>query len=390
MTFHPGTRLLAVLLLPAYLPAAPTPENDPTPLLNCIKAVKTEGKGNAEAQAAWQQLVQIGPAALLPILTAMPENDAIVNNWLRSAVDAIAEKQVQAGKVLPVKELEAFIANREHSGVARRLAYEWLSRVDETTPKRLLPGMLDDPGSELRRDAVAVVIAKGDNLRESRQKDEAIKAYRTAFDAARDADQVDGLAKKLGEMGVKVDVAAHYGFILDWKIVSAFDNKGGIGYEAAYLPEKELVPGATYKGKNGADTKWVSHVTEDAHGVVDLNKVLGKIKGVVAYAHVVVDSPREQPVQLRAGTMNAVKLYLNGKQLFGREEYHHGISPDQHVGIGTLKKGRNEVLVKVCQNEQTENWAQEWKFQLRLCDELGGAIPFKVVPVETEKKEKQR
>src|SRR5438132_5737434 len=74
MTFHPGTRLLAVLLLPTFLPAAGTPDNDPTPLLARIKAVKTEGKGNAEASAAWQQLVQIGPAALLPTLSAMPEN----------------------------------------------------------------------------------------------------------------------------------------------------------------------------------------------------------------------------------------------------------------------------------------------------------------------------
>src|SRR4051812_13434131 len=105
MTFHPGRRLLAVLLLPAFLSAAPTPDNTTAPLLARIKAVKTEGKGNAEAQAAWQQLVQIGPAALLPTLSAMPENDPIVNNWLRAAVDAIAEKQVQVRKPLPVKDL---------------------------------------------------------------------------------------------------------------------------------------------------------------------------------------------------------------------------------------------------------------------------------------------
>ena len=49
---------------------------------------------------------------------------------------------------------------------------------------------------------------------------------------------------------------------------------------------------------------------------------------------------------------------------------------DQYSGRGTLKKGRNEVLVKVCQNEQTDAWAQRWDFQLRVCDELGGAVPL--------------
>jgi hypothetical protein len=43
-----------------------------------------------------------------------------------------------------------------------------------------------------------------------------------------------------------------------------------------------------------------------------------------------------------------------------------------------LKVGRNEILVKVCQNEQKEDWAQLWSFQLRVCDNLGGAIPLSV------------
>ncbi len=390
MTSHPGTRLLAVLLLPAFLSAAPPTDKDPSPLLARIKAVKVEGQGNAEAQAAWQQLVRIGPGALLPTLAAMPETEAIANNWLRAAVDAIAEKQLQARQPLPAKELERFVLDLKQSGVARRLAYEWLCRADDSTPKRLLPSMLDDPAGELRRDAVAVVITKADALLKEGKKDEAAKGYRTAFDAARDGDQVDALAKRLGDLGVKVDVAAHYGFLLDWNLLSAFDNTGGTGYEVAYPPEKSLEPGKTYIGKKGAETKWVAHTTSDPHGIVDLNKVLGKLKGAVVYAHIVVDSPREQPVQLRAGGMTALKIYLNGKQAFGREEYHHGFSLDQHVGAGTLRKGRNEVLVKLCQNEQTESWAQDWKFQLRLCDELGGAVAFKVVPVASETKEKQR
>jgi hypothetical protein len=32
------------------------------------------------------------------------------------------------------------------------------------------------------------------------------------------------------------------------------------------------------------------------------------------------------------------------------------------------------ILVKCCQNEQTETWTVEWQFQLRISDENGTAI----------------
>jgi hypothetical protein len=31
-------------------------------------------------------------------------------------------------------------------------------------------------------------------------------------------------------------------------------------------------------------------------------------------------------------------------------------------------------LLKICQNEQTEEWAQNWAFQFRVCDAIGTAV----------------
>ena len=47
---------------------------------------------------------------------------------------------------------------------------------------------------------------------------------------------------------------------------------------------------------------------------------------------------------------------------------------DQYAGAGELKQGKNVILLKICQNEQTEDWAQDWKFQLRVCDPTGRAV----------------
>jgi hypothetical protein len=190
---------------------------------------------------------------------------------------------------------------------------------------------------------------------------------------------VDLIAKKLKELGVEVDLAAQYGFIQKWALAAPFDSTEGKGYARLYPPEVAVDLEAIYPGKKEEKVRWKAQTTSDPYGLVDLNKVIGKVKGAAAYAYAEIESPEERPVEVRAGCINALKIFLNGKQVFAREEYHHGIDVDQHVGRGTLKKGRNEILVKICQNEQTEPWAQEWRFQLRICDALGGAVPMTVV-----------
>jgi hypothetical protein len=42
-----------------------------------------------------------------------------------------------------------------------------------------------------------------------------------------------------------------------------------------------------------------------------------------------------------------------------------------------LKKGTNRILLKICQNEQEESWAQDWKFQFRITDTSGKGLASK-------------
>ncbi len=280
---------------------------------------------------------------------------------------------------MPTAKLEDFVKDVHHAGPARRLAYEWLTRADPTTPDRLLPTMLHDPGAELRRDAVAVVIEQAGAALKRGDRAGATASYRKALSGALDPDQVDQIAGQLKTLGVPVDLAAHFGFVRHWQLLGPYDGSNGIGFDKVYPPENGSGPTTTYIGKNGVPLRWTSYTTPDPHGVVDLNKAIGKHMGAVAYARAVVDSPAERPVELRAGSNNGIKIFLNGKLLFAREEYHHGMRMDQHVGRGRLRAGRNVILLKVCQNEQKEDWAQNWSFQLRVCDAVGAAVPVTVV-----------
>jgi hypothetical protein len=352
-----------------------------------LRNVGREGAGNEAASRAWKEVVAQGPKALPAILQTMDDADATAANWLRTAVDTIAERALAAGQTLPTDALEQFVHQTKHNSAARRLAYEWLCRVDPKTPDRLLPGMLQDPSPELRRDAVAAVIKQAKARRDKGDADGARTAYRKALTGAGDKDQVDLLVEQLDKLGVKVDVAGHFGFVRQWLLVAPFDNHNDKGFNVAYPPEKDVDPQALYKGKDGVEARWVSFTSKDRYSKVDLNKALGKHMGAVAYAYAVIDSPAERAIQIRAGSPNALKFFLNGKEVYHLNEYHHGNEVDQHIAHARLKAGRNELLVKVCQNEQKDDWAQDWCFQVRLCDAAGTAVAFTPLPVKANRKQ---
>lgn len=363
----------ALALLPSAGVAAESKE-----LIGRIKAVGAEGAGNADAAKAWKELVQQGPSVLIDTLAALDDANPTTANWLRAAVDAIAERELKASKALPQDKLEAFVRETKHSGQARRLAFDWLVRVDKTATQRLIPGMLDDPGAELRRDAVAQVVQQAEELLAKGDKVAAAATFGKALFGARDSDQVIRIADQLQKLGITVDRVGQFGFIRTWMLAGPFDSTGGAGFQAVYPPEKGVDLAATYPGKNEQVVKWTEHTTQQSYGVIDLNKAVGKHMGAAAYAYAVVTSPGKRPVQIRVGSNNSIKIFLNGKQVFFHEEYHHGQRMDQYTAPAILQEGRNELLLKVCQNEQKEDWAQTWSFQLRICDDLGGSVPMTV------------
>ncbi len=346
---------------------------DIEPQLGKLRAVGPNAVGHREATGAWEQLVEADAAQLPAVLAGMDGAGPLAANWIATAADAIAERQLQRGRPLPVAGLEKFLRETHHAPRARRLAYEWLVRADPKTPEQLLPGMLNDPSLELRRDAVARAIDRASALAKAEKRPEAVAAYRQALGAARDLDQVRLVADRLRKLGESVDLPRQFGYLVRWKLIGPFDNGGGKGFEAVYGPEREIRLDAAYEGKKGP-VRWVDFAGTDDFGTVDFNKAFGEQKGVAGYAAAEFISDRRQEVQLRLTSMNAIKLWCNGKPINQYHVYHSGSQPDQYVSRTVLEPGRNAILVKVCQNELTEEWARQWDFQLRVCDADGGAI----------------
>ena len=345
----------------------------PAELLKTIKSVGREGKGNVAAQKAWRELSKSEAKTIPQILIAFDGASPLATNWLRSAVETIATHAQKSKQKLPVDELEKLIQNRKQNPRARRLAFELLKTADAKRAEKLVPGLLLDPNAELRREAVKRLIGEAAKV----EGDAAAKLYQTALTGAVDDDQVKAIVGPLKKLGVTVDLQKHFGFLTNWQVIGPFDNKDKKGFDVAYPPEKTINLKASYSSKFEGEkltVKWAAISTKDSYGIVDIAKSLKNFKGSAMYATTTFDSPVKRSVQFRLGTPNSWKLWVNGKLVFAREEYHRGMIIDQYRVDAELKPGKNVILFKILQNEQTQDWAQRYRYQIRVCDGAGSAI----------------
>ena len=369
--FIPGAMLLIATLL-ISMAGAPTEGADAsTDAIQAIRSVGAGSQGAADARKALATLRVAGKDQLIPVLQAFRDSSPLAVNWLRNAFDALASKEIESGRTLPAFELVSFVKDVNQSPIARRVAYEWLLRQDASLESKLIPGMLLDPSAEFRRDAVAMWIEKAEA---ETDPELSIKAYQEALRGVVHEDQVKIIDKALEGAGQNVDIQGHFGFIARWQMIGPFDNKDEKGFSVAYPPESERKMDVEYDGQLGK-VSWKPIETEDDFGVVDIAKQIENYKGSLMYATSTFSCGTARAAELRLGTPNAWKLWVNGRLVFEREEYHRSSQMDQYKVPVQLNAGPNEILIKVCQNEQTQDWAQRYQFQLRVCDSTGVGIP---------------
>ncbi len=379
MLMRPLTRTAALLLLTSTSLCTTALRANVAASLDTIVAVGREGQGNENASAAWKELVAGGPENLLPILKASGKGNVVADNWLRLAATVIADDATAGKKSLPLAELEAYLKDTKHTSQSRLLAFDIIQQSDSEKANVIEPTLLNDPSQELRRGAVQRLINAGRKSAEAKEEAAAKETFTKALDAARDEDQVKVIAESLTKLGVEVDLPKHFGFLTNWQVIGPFDNTKREGFDAVYPPEKEIKLDGSYDGKaddKGQPTKvkWQPFESKHEYGKLDLNKPLGMLKNSTAYALATFNTDEARDVELRLGCKNAWKVWVNGEFVFGRDEYHRGQKMDQYKLKAHLKKGANTILVKCCQNEQTEQWTVEWEFQLRVCDPAGTAV----------------
>jgi hypothetical protein len=343
-----------------------------TQAIATIRRVGPDSQGSAAAAKAWKDLSRADVNQVPEILAAMDGANALARNWLRSALDPVLDRARADNRPFPLVELGNLVRDTRHDPQARRLAYELVLEKDQRAAERFLPGMLNDPSPDLRRDAVAQVLDQAEKLWSDKKTSEALPLLEKAFAAARNREQVNRIAKRLREAGRPVDLPAHWGLVLDWKLIGPFPNKDNKGVDVVYPPEKEINLQGEYEGKAGK-VRWKDHTTTSEAGVVDWNLALGKLAEVVAYARTEFTSPQERDAEIRLGCVTTFKLWVNGELVLVRSDAYTGPAMDSYKVPIHLKRGKNTFLLKSCRDEPPPQIPQ-WTFMLRVCDETGGAI----------------
>ena len=317
-------------------------------------------RGQTTLSAQADRIAAMPADWIVPCLAAFADATPAGGNWLRSSLERAVDR---TGDSLSVDALIAVVTDRKQSARVRTLAFSWLKDRNPSQAEGLLDGMLDDPALDLRREAVEkqlATVATGD---ETAQK----AMHRQCLAAARDVDQIERIAGWLSEHGEKVNVALVLGFVRNWRVSEAFDNAKGVGFAKAYPPEATLPA-------RPETVQWKTVESADKHGAIDLNAAIATKKGVLAYAVADVVMPRSGPAEVRIGSPCAVAVWVNGKPVMAHEIYHASEAIDQYVATAEFREGTNTVMVKCCQNEQTQPWAVDWKFQLRICDSIGSPL----------------
>ena len=150
-----------------------------------------------------------------------------------------------------------------------------------------------------------------------------------------------------------------------WLVIGPFDNTDG--FRRLFPPEKEILLGKNY-GRKGAEMRW-SHPDDGlGEGYVNLMQIMPRHNWSVGYGLIYVHSPVRRRAQIRIGTNDSARLWLNGREVWRMNLGRDAIFDNDIVPV-ELQPGANKILIKVC------NQINEWGFYLRITDMEGRGIP---------------
>src|SRR5262249_32880570 len=139
-----------------------------------------------------------------------------------------------------------------------------------------------------------------------------------------------------------------------WCYLGPFDNAGNRGFATAYPPEKEIDLKKTYPVEGGETAGWKEFTDFRVGKVNDLRR-FKKSDHLCVYLSHEVDAPEALDLPVTLGSDDGLAVWLNGEKVLSRDVVR-GAAPDQDQATLKLKAGKNQLLVKVC------NEAGEWAF----------------------------
>jgi dienelactone hydrolase len=160
-------------------------------------------------------------------------------------------------------------------------------------------------------------------------------------------------------------------YIRAWKIAGAFDCD--LARDCLDIPAGEAAaqPDAAQKRADGTPLEWRdSRAWGDSVG---FDAATGEREGAVAYAAARIDRTAAGPAQLVIGSVDGIRVWLNGKQVLSRDG-HRTLTPDEDSVQVELLAGVNTLLVKTASTGSFTARVLESGSVLRRTAEIGPSL----------------
>jgi len=145
----------------------------------------------------------------------------------------------------------------------------------------------------------------------------------------------------------------------EWFYIGPFDNTGGIGFDTVYPPEKGVELDRAYEGKGGRLVRWKRAETFVDGRVNDLKGLFPDNTHAVVYLYRTIYSPADMECIASLGSDDTLTVWLNNLKLLAKNVSRAAAADQDRVKL-PLRKGRNDLLLKICQG------GGEWTFYFSL------------------------
>lgn len=173
-------------------------------------------------------------------------------------------------------------------------------------------------------------------IRQAKKVDPLTRAQATFLAAAK--------TEELGQLESAREIRQSLGLAERYWVIGPFDNSAGGGHRAPFAPELGLDLDAEVVGKDRR-LKWRSAGDAAVLGTLPISSLMYPAKDSTAYALVAIESAVEQAAAVRTGSTDALRLYLNGQEIYSSEADRRA-ALDQDAAPVWLPKGTSTLLVK--------------------------------------------
>lgn len=132
----------------------------------------------------------------------------------------------------------------------------------------------------------------------------------------------------------------------EWHSLGAFTDDGNNDFDRAYISETQSIDlKKIYTTGFGGQLRWTKQPKWEDGKVNQGVPTRGNFVSV-AYLHRKIHSDRDRILRVSLGSDDAIKVFLNGKQLLAND-VRRGAAADQELLDLPLKQGENELLLKI-------------------------------------------